>query len=175
LIVNIWIALSDTAQSVVVTALRWDAESQGEYSGPLTSRQIRLFKYMQDDALRRSMYASATLQGTTYNLWSIDFDTSKSTLQSIQDEIDGLIAQYPNQIAIVGAWLMDGRQAGTQWADEERTATTGTPVYPIPNWLWRFMPQLLDGDGNPLPTQPSSNADLQDVNLLFGQTPRIFI
>jgi len=164
MIVNVWIALSDAAQSIVITALRWDEESQGAYTGPLTRRQVRLFEYMQDDAARRRVFSSATLAGTTYNLWSIDFDDSKETLQAIRDELDGLIAQYPNQIAVVGAWLMDGSQAGPE----------GNPVYPIPNWLWRFMPPWRDENGDLTPAQPSSNADLTDVNLLFGQDPRDF-
>jgi len=46
---------------------------------------------------------------------------------------------------------------------------SGTPTFPIPNWLWRFMPD--DADGNPTAT---SNADLTDVNVLYGQSPRVF-
>lgn len=42
---------------------------------------------------------------------------------------------------------------------------TGTPTYPLPTYLWRFLPAE---DG------AASNADLRDVNLLFGQSPRVF-
>jgi hypothetical protein len=62
------------------------------------------------------------------------------------------MADYPNQIAIVGAWGWDGQQLGP-------------PHYPIPDYLWRFMPPEVGA---------TSNADLVDVNLLMGQAPRDF-
>lgn len=162
MIINVWLGISDAAQNIVRTALQWDEETQGPYDGPLTRRQRRLFEYMQDETTRRRLFKKATLAGTTYNLWSIDFDDTKDTLQLIRDEIDGLIAQYPNQIAVLGAWhFEDGAQVGTR--------NGGDPVYPIPNFLWRFLPDPLP-DG----ATATSNADLQDINLLFGQAPRQF-
>jgi len=161
-IINIWLGISDAAQNVVRTALQWDEEAQGPYTGPLTNKQRRLFEYMQDETTRRQLFKKATLAGTTYILWSIDFDDSVTVLQLIRDEIDGLMAEYPNQIAVLGAWhFEEGAQVGTR--------SGGNPVYPIPAFLWRFMPD--DEDGNPTAT---SNADLTDINLLYGQAPRAF-
>ena len=159
--VNIWLGVSDAAQDVIVEGLRWDEETQGPYSGPLTRPQRRVFEYMQDEASRRRLFTKPTLAGTVYNLWSIDFYDEMETLQAIRDEIDGLIAQYPNQISILGAWHWEGDQVGTRGG--------GDPLYPLPAFLWRFLPDPLP-DG----TIPASNADLQDVNLLFGQSPRDF-
>jgi hypothetical protein len=39
---------------------------------------------------------------------------------------------------------------------------TGTPTYPIPSYLWRFIPGA------------ASNDDLADVNRVMGQAPRVF-
>lgn len=163
MIVNIWLGISDAAQDVVLEALRWDEESQGQYTGPLTRRQRRLFEYMQDETTRRRLFKKPTLAGTVYNLWSFDFDDEKDTLQLVKDELDGLIAQYPNQIAILGAWRMDGRQIGANY-DQDGNRTSEA-MYPIPNFLWRFMPDEVGA---------TSNADLTDVNILYGQSPRDF-
>jgi hypothetical protein len=50
------------------------------------------------------------------------------------------------------------------WVPEEivERSQTGTPTYPIPSYLWQFIPGA------------ASNADLRDVNLLYGQSPRVF-
>lgn len=165
--INVWMAVSDAAQNVIIEALRWDEESQGQYSGPLTRRQRRLFEYMQDETTRRRLFKKPTLAGTTYNLWSIDFNDDAETLQLVRDEIEGLMAQYPSQIAVLGAWRKDGRQVGASY-DQDGNRTSEA-AYPLPNFLWRFMPD--DAGGNPTAT---SNADLRDINLLYGQAPRDF-
>ncbi len=152
---NIWLAISDAAQDVVIESLEWPEDTP--YTGPLRPRSRRLFEYMDDQATRRRLFTKPTLQGTVYNLWSIEFDDDKEDLQLVRDELDFLIGQYPDQIAIMGAWRWNGNQIGVP------------PIYPIPNYLWRFLPDPLP-DG----TSPSSNADLVDVNLLFGQSPRDF-
>ena len=208
---NVWLAISDAAQALVIESLRWDEEADGPYTGPLRNRSRKLFAYMQQDAVRRRMFASATLSGTVYNLWSIDFYDTGSMLRDVRDELDFLIDTYPNQIAVLGAWKDTGEQYGTEHVytttvesvtystlnpdydpneflddgvtpnpdydpnfvirvteDQEVariTGMTGTPTYPLPNYLWRFMPAELAA---------ASNADLQDINLLAGQSPRSF-
>jgi hypothetical protein len=155
---NIWLAVSDAAQDIVKEYLR-TRRTDEEYTGPLTRRQQRLFEYMQDETVRQSLFKSPTLQGTTYHLWSIDFDDRKEMLQGIRDEIENLMDEYPNQISVLGAWHFEtGEQVGTR--------SGGDPLYPIPNFLWRFMPEEAGA---------TSNADLVDVNLLLGQPPRVFV
>jgi hypothetical protein len=69
----------------------------------------------------------------------------------------------------LGSWWYDtGIQGGMQPPLIENDPPTGTPFYPIPNNAYLFMPDL---DGIP----PTSNADLRDINLLFGQHPRDFV
>lgn len=148
--INVWIAVSTAAKDAIVESLRWDEEAQGSYTGPLRNRSRRLFEYMQDETSRRKLFATPTLQGTVYHLFSVDFVDDGETLRLVQDEIDYLVSQYPNQIAVLGAWRKDGSQVSG---------------YSIPNYLWRFMPAKIGA---------TSNADLQDINLLFGQSPRDF-
>ena len=161
MIINVWIGISEAAQTVVKTSLGWNEETQGAYTGPLRPRSRKLFEYMQDEVARRSLFSKATLAGTVYNLWSVDFDDSGNVLQLVRDEIDFLIAQYPNQIAVLGAWKMDGKQVGATYDENGVRLTPAT--YPIPNYTWRFMP-----------AGALSNADLTDVNVLYGQSPRDF-
>jgi len=209
MLINIWLVLEDQAQDIVIESLRWDEETQGEYTGPLRPRSRRLFEYMQDDAARRRLFKPWTNAQGTFHLWSITFDDRKAVLQEIRDEILYLIDQYPDRIQIVGAWKGDGAMVGCQlvltevpnpdyvgepfeipnpdyqpdpelpdydpretirnpaWVPETiiERSQTGTPTFPIPTWLWRFMP---DSAG------ATSNADLTDVNVLYGQSPRVF-
>ena len=46
MIINIWLGISAAAQDLVIEALRWDEESQGSYTGPITNRQRKLFEYI---------------------------------------------------------------------------------------------------------------------------------
>lgn len=206
---NIWLGISDAAQDIVLEYLNWDTETQGDYTGPLRKRSQRLFEYMQDGTNRRRLWQKTNLGGTDYNLWSIDLDDRLDTLQQVRDELDFLIATYPNQIAILGAWKWDGAMVGCTlvltevpnpdyvgepywipnpdyqpdpelpdydprenirnpaWVPETivERSQTGTPTYPLPTYLWRFMPAE---DG------ATSNADLRNVNLLYGQGERVF-
>ena len=163
MIINIWLALSDQAQDIVIESLRWDEEAQGPYTGPLRNRSRRLFEYMQDNTTRRRLFKPWTNPQGTFHLWSIDFDDEKEALQLVRDEIDFLMTEYPNQISVLGAWRLDGRQAGANYDQDGNRTSEAT--YPIPNFLWRFMPDSVGA---------TSNADLQDINLLYGQTPRDF-
>ena len=115
MIINIWLALSDQAQDIVIESLRWDEEAQGPYTGPLRNRSRRLFEYMQDNTTRRRLFKPWTNPQGTFHLWSIDFDDEKEALQLVRDEIDFLMTEYPNQISVLGAWRLDGRQAGANY------------------------------------------------------------
>lgn len=213
MLINIWLATSENLRDIARESLRWDEETQGDYTGPLRRRSRRLFEYIQDEAARSRLWDNPTLQGTVYFLWSIDFDDDAVTLQLVEDEITHLGTQFPNEISILAAWKRDGAMVGCQLVLTEvpnpdytgepqfipnpdfdndpesptydprptirnpayvpefitERSQTGTPRYPLPNFAWRFLP-------NPLPdgTVPSSNADLVDLNLLYGQSPRVF-
>ena len=117
--VNIWLALRDSAQDAIVTRLRWDEDTQGPYTGPVSNRTERLFRYMQGFADRQRLFKRPTLGGNRYTLWSITFSDSVDVLQKVRDELDDLEAKYPSLIVVAGAWIwQDGdmacRQAGTQ-------------------------------------------------------------
>jgi len=114
---NIWLALRDDAQDKVKERLTWDTESQGEYSGPVTDRSAKLFRYMQQH--KEKLFRAPTLGGRVYTVWSITFSVHTDAAQKIKDELDFLIATYPTQVFVTGAWRweegdMACRQIGTQ-------------------------------------------------------------
>ena len=162
-IVNAWLALRDDAQSAIVTRLNWDEAAQGPYAGPVTNRQARVFGAMSDRSVVQRLFRVDTNAGRDWTLWSVYFDEPQNVLQKLADELGQLATDYPSQFVIVGAWHWDGRQIGTQW-NEDQTATTGTPTYPLHPRAIELMPDVDD-----IGTRPT---EVSDVNLLFGQAPR---
>lgn len=151
--VNVWIALRDDAQAAIKTRL--DADDSGDpYSGPVDDRTARLFHRMIDRNTVQRLFKIATAGGRDYTLWSVNFDEPGNVLQKIKDELDRLAVEYPNRFIIAGAWLWDGSQVAG---------------YPPDARLDRFMPDDIDEQGSPVP-----NPTVRDINLLFGQSPRIF-
>ena len=160
MIINVWIALSDTARAEVASLYN----DPGNYSGVLTDDEQTMLLWMQDRKSRISLFKSPTIATRNYTLYTIDFDTERVPLQRVIDTVDGLTTKYPNQVVVGGAWRVDnGRQAGATYdAGGNKTADGPYPVHPQ---LWQFMPDEIGA---------TSNADLTDVNILFGQSPRDF-
>lgn len=156
---NVWLALSDTA--LTEYRVRKQAErDEVEYNGPMQDREYKIFQSFQDEAVVQRLFKSPTIQGTTYNLFSIYVD--RTDAQAAQDAITYLTDTYPTQIIVLGVWREDGTQVN---------------AYPINANAWRVMPDVVEYDenGDVLSTTPAtSNADLRDINLLFGQQPRDF-
>lgn len=159
MIVNLWLALRDDAQALIKTRLNWDEESQGPYTGPVTNRQFKLFRLMADLDVVGRLFRLDNDGSNDWNLWSLFFDFETNVLQKIQDELDALVAEFPNHVKIVGAWNYDtGAQVG----------------YPLHARILEFIHDVVthDSDGNETsrtrPTVP------RDSNLLFGQAVRDF-
>ena len=165
--VNLWLAIRDDAQQALNERLNWNLKEQGIYTGPVPDRAARLFKRMHDRTRVQRLFRTDNVGGRTWTLWSIYLFYNINILSNVQNELDFLVATYPNQLQIVGAWFMDGRQVGTQWADEEHLTTSGSPIYPIHSRILEIMPDI-DEVGT-RPTEPS------DINLLMGQSPRRFV
>ena len=158
--VNVWLALRDDAQALIKTRLEWDEEKDGEYSGPVTDRQVKLFRLMHDLENTQRLFRVDNDGTNDWTLWNIYFDFPKDVLLKVKDELDQLIIDYPNHIKIIGAWRWDG----TQVAD-----------YPIHSRILELMPDVVtyDSDGNELSrTRPTVASD---VNMGLGQAPRIFL
>ncbi len=164
MIINVWLALRDDAQAAIVARLKWDEETQGEYSGPVTERLHRLFSRMADRATVQRLYRADKIGEYTWTLWSLYFDFPTNALLKIKAELDALQAAYPSHVAVCGAWRWDGRQVKSD----------GEPVYPVHARILELMPDIVtyDADGNETsrtrPTEPS------DINILQGQSFRQF-
>lgn len=122
--INLWIALRPTAHNAITTRLNWDVATQGQYTGPITDRDAKVFSFMSDRGVKQRMFKVATISGNNYRMWSIDFDEKASTLQKLRNELDRIMVDHPGQIYVIGAWFWDdGRQAGTELTYDTRTVT----------------------------------------------------
>ena len=154
--INAWLALREDAHALVRTAVRWDEETQGPYPGPLTTRQRKVFGAIHDLDNTQKLFRVDTIGARDWIVWSVYFDTN---LAAVKVELDQLALDYPNRLVIVGAWRWDG----TQLAD-----------YPPHARILELMPDdvTYDEDGNE--TSRTRPTVASDVNLLYGQSPRVF-
>ena len=110
------------AANAVVARLRHNFDD-GPYTGPITNREAKLFRYMSNRANVQTLYSESTIQGKKWVLWTLGFNERGSVLQKVKAELDALVAKYPNKVAIVGAWHIEfgkpfSRQVGTQYKIE---------------------------------------------------------
>lgn len=165
---NVFLIITKAAKDVIRPLM-----SDYEYDGP-NLKAVKLFRRMAHFTITENKWKSPTIAGKKRYLYSITIPAN----QKAKDAIDYLLAEYPNQIAVGGAWWWDGRQVGTQWALDEggsRTGdVTGTPTHPIPSQLIQFMPDIIerDSEGAIISTTPAMV--LTDVNKEQGCAPRRF-
>ncbi|MCP4451606.1 MAG: hypothetical protein GY809_09110, partial [Planctomycetes bacterium] len=112
------LGLRDDAQAVIVERLKWDEETDGEYTGPVDDRTNRLFSYMQDFTQRQKLFNTVSAGGYTYVAWSFMFTGDSTLFQQVVDEIDWVTAEYPDHIFVLGAYVYKAgdimcKQAGT--------------------------------------------------------------
>jgi hypothetical protein len=140
--VNVWVALRDDAQSAIVTRLRWDESTQGPYTGPVSDETALLFSRIKGGATVQRLFRVATLNSRQWTLWNLFYSGGANVLQWVQDELDQLAIDYPNQFIICGAWILDHplacRQVGTQLDIQtqtvQRQVRTKNPDYqPAPS------------------------------------------
>jgi len=122
-IVNVWIGLRDDAQAAILTRLRWDEETQGPYTGPVTDRQHKLFSYMHDRENTQRLFKQATFGGRVWTVWSVYFDLPGNILQLVKAELDQMLVDYPTQFVVMGAWHWEGNQVGTEHVYSTRIVT----------------------------------------------------
>lgn len=174
---NVWIAIREEAQAAIIERLRWDDEL--EYTGPVTDREHRLFRYMADQDTVQKLFKTSTAGGKVWTLWSVNFTES---LPKVKIELDQLLADRPNHVAILGAWRHNGSQHGMEPVYSTRTVDGieetyvsgygGTATYPVnQTQLLKFMPDVWNGDEPPTYTAATQ---ITDVNIMAGQALRDF-
>lgn len=174
MIVNVWLALRDAAQALVIERLDWDESVDGIYGGPIPDRAVRLFEKMAHRNVAQGHYRIDNDGANDWVLWNLIFNERRNVLIKVKGELDWLIATYSTQSKIAGAWhYSDGRQVGTTIEYDENgveTGVTGSPIYPVHARILEFMPDDVDEfDVHTRPIMPS------DVNLLQGQQERRFV
>jgi len=131
--VNVWIALRDDAQAAVKERLQWDEAVDGPYTGPVSDATALLFSRILGGAEVQRLFRVATINARQWTLWNLYYSNKKEVLLRVQEELDQLALDYPNQFIIAGAWAWDSqlacRQLGTQLVVETQTVqrTVGEP------------------------------------------------
>ena len=159
-----------------------------EYVGPMDDRSYAILNSFADSETVQSMYKVKGSGPNAFVIYAMNFDT----LEQAVSDMEYLDATWPNpQVAIYGMWdHKTGLQVGVSYTyapivdpesdiviGEEVTGTEGAPTYPIPADCYMLMPDTIEyaEDGTELSRTPAtSNADLEDKNLVSGQHPRIF-
>ena len=108
---NVWFGLEERAQTPVIERLRHNEERDGPYSGPVSDREYKIFRYMSDQANVQRLFKNSRIGPRDWSLWSVNFTEN---LPKVRQELDWLVANRGSMVSIAGAWKWDGSQAGTQ-------------------------------------------------------------
>ena len=105
--INLWLVLSQQALDEY-RAYRFDPEA---YEGPMDSKTYKILSKMADTDNVQRMFKPVTVATKTYILFSLYLPGTAR----VQEAIDYLTETWPSHFIVIGAWHMDGRQAGTEW------------------------------------------------------------
>lgn len=104
------------------------------------------------------LFKGRTQGPRSWQLYSLLYDVA--TRQEFEQAVERFKSENPGQTDVLGAWhFEDGRQVGIELDG------SGVPLYPVPGKAANFMPD--EPDGTP-------NATVRDVNIYYGQSPRVF-
>jgi hypothetical protein len=180
--INVWTVIGPSMMNAYNTRkAAEEADPPEDYNGPMDDESWAILNGMFDVSVVQPMYETKTVNGQNpFTLFTMNFLTA----QEATDSMDYLDATWPGQqIEIEGAWdETTGLQLGLTYTYDnqdppEIDGIAGTPVYPIPVDAYTLMPPVIvyDENGDVVSSTPAtSNADLRDINLVYGQTPRIF-
>ena len=163
--INAWVVIGPSMMNAY--RARRAAEDAGQdYSGPMDDTTWQILNDMSDIETVQAFYRTKTVNGNNpFTLFTMNFQSEDEAVEAI----DYLDANWPGkQIEVQGVWHFDGRQV---------TGIDELPRYPIPSDAYQLMPPVIVYDENGdivSETPPASNADLRDINLLSGQSPRDF-
>ena len=150
--ISVWCVIGPSFMNAYTA--RREAEAADEsYSGPMDDESYAILNTFADVDVVQAMYNTKSVNGNNpFTLFGMNFPDEQAAV----DAIDYLLGAWPGkQLEVNGAWHEDtGEQMGTP------------PTYPIPDDAWTLMPDSVGA---------TSNADLQDINLIAGQAPRIFV
>ena len=179
---NAWVACGPSMWQAFDS--RWEAENASppeSYSGPMDDESYRIMNTVTDVRVSTRLFRPKTVGAAGQNPF-INYSMKWPTVPEMQTDLDYLIGAWPGkQFEVNGAWDMTtGFQVGQEGVyDEEGNliGIEGDPLYPILDDAYKLMPDIVeyDDEGNEISRTPAtSNADLRDINITLGQTPRDF-
>ena len=113
-----------------------------------------------DIAVIPNLFKTRTQGPRSWQLYSLLYDVD--TVPEFEQAVELFSSENPGDTGVMGAWYFDD---GTQVSDD------GVPIYPIPESLLSYMPDVWNEDD---PPTFSPATEVTDVNLYFGQAPRQF-
>lgn len=160
---NVWVSMSQVFKNEL-----WPFVRQGtpavtfpDING-LQPETVEFFNAIYDEGTVEKLFKEWNAAGRTYKLWSF-YANKPADVPTVKDDLDMLIASYPQDFAVLGAW-----NYGT--GNE-----VGNPIwYPLPPQTIQFMPDIIVDNTDPENPVFGPATDLTDVNLLLGQAPRSF-
>lgn len=186
---NIWLGMSPEFRAAVTPPEEGGEADVGTFTALNTlapeTKDMLLGTY--DVPAQEALFAANGI----YRLYSHYGQPAGATL--VKADVDMLIATYPSDLAVLGAWEANGREAGATYSEEiiadpeADPPIVGVPSeqtapgwYPVPATVLNYMPDIVTDPGDPdaLPTPiPPTYApatEPTDVNTLFGQALRDF-
>lgn len=152
---NVWASMSGEFQNELHAYIRDETPAVAfpEINNiSVYTRQLFFEVVREGDYVK--LFKTWAAAGRVYRIWSFYADKPDEAVNIIRADIDNLMAAYPQDFSIMGAWRFDdGTEAGNG------------PWYPIPPQTINFMPD--DENGDPA-------TELSDVILRAGQHPRSF-
>ena len=126
---------------------------------------VEFFNTVYDEGAVDRLYKQWNAAGREYKLWSI-YSTKPDNLSTIKGDLDMLIASYPQDFGVLGAW---------NYATGQEVGAANPPIwYPIPPQTLNFMPDIVTDNTDPENPIYGPATELRDVLLVFGQANRDF-
>lgn len=149
MLINAWVEIRDNFE--------FPAENP-EDDNELQAKNRETLARCGDIAVIPNLFKRRTQGPRSWQVYSLLYDVA--TRQEFEQAIERFKSENPGDTDVLGAW---------DFFTGEQINDNGVPLYPIPGRVSDFMPDDYDDDGNPVP-----NPTVRDVNLYFGQAPRVF-
>ncbi len=161
---NAWITMSQQFKDELWGYVRRGEEAtQFPLINTINDVTGEFFQSIYDAGAVERLFKPWNAAGRTYKLWSF-YANKPENVSTIRDDWDMLIAAYPQDFSVSGAWDYEtGQEVGGE-----------NPWYPIPNQLLNFMPDIWVSGSPPDPPVYEEASVLTDVILIAGQAPRSF-
>ena len=131
----------------------------------ISDETVEFFNTIYDEGAVERLFKEWAAAGRVYKLWSF-YAEKPNGVPLIRSDWDMLIASYPQDFGVLGAWNWDtGAEVGE---------AQGDIWYPLPPQTINFMPDIIVDNTDPENPVYGPATELTDVLLVLGQGNRSF-